>query len=210
MPIDLAVPGQPSHDGGTFSFHLSATRLAAFLEGRLTAPEREEAALHLSGCPDCRAELRDVQLGDGRVSRTRWSIWIPVVTGAAAVLAFFVLPKLTRQTIAADGLKKAEPVSAPVPAPQIQIVSPKDGARVSAPGLSFIWRSLGKNVTFKFTLSDMSGTTILSAQTPDTVVNLPPSVTLEPRADYFWFVDAALGGGRTTKTPAVRISTRTK
>src|ERR1044071_8296454 len=104
MPIDFAVPGQPSRDGAALSFHLSATQLAAFLEGRLTAPEREEATFHLSGCPECRGELRDLQLASANMSRTRWSIWIPVVTGAAAVLAFFVLPKLTRQTIAADGL----------------------------------------------------------------------------------------------------------
>jgi len=201
----VAMSDERLADAGTSGLHLSHAEFVAFFEGRLGTTEKEDAARHLDTCGRCREALREFQRALARGPRRRWGIWIPLATSAAAMLAFFVVPRMTRQITAPEELRAAPRVPEPVVAPQLHVVSPQDGARLPAGPIAFAWRGMGRGVTYHFMLSDASGATLWKADTPDTVVALPGSVTLAPKTDYFWFVDATLSNGRSTKTPAMRV-----
>jgi hypothetical protein len=79
-------------------------------------------------------------------------------------------------------------------------VVPLDGQQVHPDSLLFQWRSQGAGVSYRLTLTNGIGDVVWTASTSDTSVALPGGVGLAPGREYFWYVDALLGGARSSTT----------
>src|SRR5687767_1108851 len=107
------------------AFHLSDERLAAFLDGRLTSPERAQTLAHFAACVSCRREMtvtRKLLAVPGAPQRD-WRL--PVATLVAATLVFVIVPRL----IGIDGRRPAGPSAEraqPEVRPAVQIVAPAE------------------------------------------------------------------------------------
>jgi hypothetical protein len=60
-------------------------------------------------------------------------------------------------------------------------------------GLTFSWAA-SRAERYRIVVSNEEGTPVWSADTRDTVMTLPDSVTLERGGSYFWQVDAVQAG----------------
>lgn len=184
----------------TDSEHLSAETMAAFLDGRLTLPDRAASVAHLAECADCRREtaaLRRLLVNALPSRRLR----LPVFAVAAAVLAFLLVPRMmhlapnvTSPSSATERLASVEV------APVIEIAVPLDSAHVSVNELVFRWRAIGTEATYRLAVQDSAGGVVWATATDDTTAALAPDVTLARGGQYYWSVSAQLADGRSAKS----------
>jgi anti-sigma factor RsiW len=175
--------------------HLSPEALAGYLDNDLSGAERSDAELHLATCGTCREELAEVRRLQQRRGGRRW-----VIAGVPAAAAALVLVLLRPSA-------PPSPVRAgPAGETPLGIVSPAS-TEVSPASVPFIWRSLGPQATYTFTLQEADGRVILSRPLSDTAVTLPDGVIGQGRT-YYWFVDGMLPDGRSRYTAVHRLQTR--
>jgi putative zinc finger protein len=175
----------------TLGVHLESSEIAAYLDRALTQTEREKVEAHLADCAQCRRESVEVLRVRNRMRRrSRWLV-IPPVAAAAAV-ALFVLVRAggmpgTTPPVLRDGGDGS--------IPRVVLVSPPDSGAVGSQRVSFVWRSVGPEVSYRITISDLKGDIVWSAAASDTSARVPTSVQLRPSL-YYWYVDALLPDGR--------------
>jgi hypothetical protein len=83
-------------------------------------------------------------------------------------------------------------------------VTPGDGARLDASaGMLFTWRAVAPGAFYSLTVTDERGDLVWRGSTNDTLLRLPPDVTLRPGSRYFWFVEGLLEDGTSATTDAI-------
>jgi Putative zinc-finger len=190
------------------SAHLTEARLAAYLDGRLTRDQCDEAMAHFAGCSACRREMAAMQAVLARAPSNRWRMLAPLAT-VAAVLVLALVPVVTRRAPAAgdqsqspDRIVRSETVSA------FAITSPAEGGMVADSGVTFTWHSAGPDVSYRITLQDAAGAVVWTASTSGTSLSVPPSVRLTKGAGYYWSVDAIEEHGRSARAGVHRFTVR--
>ena len=86
---------------------------------------------------------------------------------------------------------------------------PTSGQQINRDELRFIWRSLGNQTNYRFTLTTAEGEGIWITDTADTALAVPPTLSMEPNLSYIWFVDVLLLDG-TAATSGIRRFTLTR
>jgi hypothetical protein len=190
MTEHIADAGHPTDDD-----------LAAYLDRRLDAAERERLESHVAWCPDCRAQLTAASAVIRRRAtvRKRWATLAPVVAGAAAIVLLVASPEGWPGVGSAPAHRDAPSVTATAPIP----ITPR-GAVTAAEAL--VWHRLERADRYRGTLYDASGAVIWRAETGDTVAALPDSVRLEPGAAYLWRVDARVGIDRWVQSELLQFT----
>jgi putative zinc finger protein len=198
----------PDDDAATA--HLSPERLASYIDGRLTAAERDLALAHFDGCAHCRREMTEgrrvlavasplVRRPD-LVRRVPPRLMIVVTTAIAAAVVFaVVLPTVGDRSPQQAAIRAPDRLAAEA-VPPLGTVSPQEGATLSPERDALVWRSASANAEYRLTILDADGGRVWTTSTSDTSVMLPADVRLTPGSEYFWSVDALLADGRSTTT----------
>lgn len=191
--------------------HLRENELAAFLDGRLTARERNRVEAHIDMCDACRAELVDVGRATGTSARgpgvrplsRRW--WIPAVA-AAGIVAVLLIPRRMTPPRSIDPRTRAARVVDGEGQRRIDLVSPADDVTVPAAQMAFTWHAASADV-YRFVLLTQSGDSVWAKETTDTSIVLPAAVEVRPGRAYFWRVEAIANGiVATTGVHRVQVS----
>jgi hypothetical protein len=188
---------------GMGASHLTAEQVAAYLERAVSAAERDAIEAHLSTCDACRSEVVEV----ARLLRTprwrRWYVWTPVAA-AAAILLLVAGPQTGApgSDIVRRGDRPGEGT------PRFEVLAPAADQPVAPDSVFFLWRAAATDAHYRLTVTDMSGGSVHSQESPDTALLLMDSGTLIPDQVYFWYVDALLADGSTATTGVQRFSTR--
>lgn len=193
--------------------HLREGELAAFLDGGLTAVERERVESHIDICDACRAELVDIGRAVGHRGvpvkgaptplRRRW--WVPAAA-AAGIVAVLLLPRVViRQQTTTEQTHTPRLVDGEGQG-RIDFISPADDVTVSAARMVFTWHPVVSDA-YRISLSTESGDSVWAKETADTTAHVPSTVSLTPGGSYFWRVDALANGiAATTRTHRVNVS----
>ena len=197
-------------DDGGATAHLSAERLASYLDGRLTTAERDQALAHFDRCADCRREMtegrRVLSLASPLVRRPDLLRGVPrrlmiVVTAAmAAALVFAVILPTVRDRSPQQAVIRAPDRLAAEIVPPLGTVSPVEGSTFAPQRDALVWRSASVDAEYRVTILDANGGRVWTRSTGDTSLTLPADVRLTTGSEYFWSVDALLADGRSTTT----------
>lgn len=187
--------------------HLRTEDIAAYLNGALSSDERHSIEGHLGICRPCREEVtraRRLLRTSPRTSR-RWVIAAPAV--AAAAVAAFVL-FLPRDTTRIDQQQERSAEASTETVQLIKVISPADGDTLRSGNVVFAWHPQSDAPLYRLSLTDGAGQEIWSADTRDTIVRVPPDVTLKAGTAYLWYVDAldARGTSVTSGTFRFRVA----
>jgi len=171
---------------------LEESAIADFAEGRLDARARAPVVAHLVNCARCRSVVRaaggaltDVAVTTEVARRPgrRWSL--PLGIAAAAAVALLLWPRGTDDTGVTPGLREPADTGSLAPLP----IAPRGPVeRVDR----LLWSSMPGVVRYRMRLYNEEGDLLWTAETADTLVMLPDSVGLSPRATYFWKVEAQI------------------
>lgn len=181
--------------------HLESGEVASYLDRALAPREQARVETHLADCAACRREVVEVsRLRHASGSRRRWFYFAPAAAAAAILILVLAHPANPpgRGPVLRDGRGE--------PGPTVALVAPGDSAAVNAAGLSFTWRSAGRDASYRITLADERGDVVWSAATSDTA--LVPSTQLRAGKRYFWYVDALLPDGRSVTSRVRRLTLR--
>lgn len=187
-------------DGALDSAHVSPDTIAAYAEGRASAPVRDTVERHLAECAECR---RDVALVVRlrRRSVRRWALPAASVAAAAVLVVMVSRGWSPDQTLPEPGVR-----ATPGAGSALAVVSPD--SVIDAGTSAFTWRPAPGAARYAFTLATPDGRPIFTTETADTSLALPPAVTLEPGRSYLWFVDALTTDGRTATSGLQSLRTR--
>lgn len=175
---------------------LEAETVGALADGTLGADARAHALAHLATCAFCRqavasvaAALADgpitheIAVAEGRVGwRRRLLIAMPI---AAAALLVVMLGRNTSDQPGSPVLRDSvvTDTTALAPAP----IAPRGSVlRVNR----FVWSSVPRVQRYRLRLYNEEGDVLWTTETADTVVTMPDSIDLLPRATYLWKVEA--------------------
>lgn len=187
--------------------HLDATEVAAYVDRTLAAAEQARIEAHLADCELCRKEVVEVaRVLGGRARRKRWMVIGPAAA-AAAVAAFLLLgPSASERGVPGSPiLRNGAPPDEP--AATVTVVAPAADGPVAPDGVVFVWRRVAHDAFYRLTLTDQGGDVLWTESTADTVLPLPPSVTLERNHFYLWYVDVLLPDARSATSGVQRFST---
>lgn len=165
--------------------------VADLVEGRLSPESRAPVVAHLLTCARCRTVVKAtsrVVAEEGTMTQAparpwrRWSL--PLGLAAAAALVLLLVPRRVDDG-STPGLREPTVTSTIAPVP----ISPAPGASVARVD-RLVWSGVPGAERYRLRLYDREGSTLWTAETADTSVALPDSVTLTPRVPYFWRVEA--------------------
>jgi predicted anti-sigma-YlaC factor YlaD len=189
--------------------HLTSEELAAYLDSRLEATPRARIERHLADCAECRTELVEARsLLDSaniRSARSR-SVRAPhpaAWLAAAGIVAIAFLP-LVRQVVRSRDVSSSERATRPAQA-AIEVVSPPN-QRVDVAAAVFAWRPVAGASTYRLTVTDSSGTPLLTVVTSDTV-HIGSDIALHRGGSYLWYVDGLTSDGRAITSGIQSFST---
>lgn len=207
--IDRRARGPSKRAPDMESAHVGSERLAAYLDRQLSPAAREEVVAHFAECAACRREMTALRrLIQERRKRRPWWIATPLLVGVAATIVALVVPSVRRIDNEPRSSMRSGTALTPIDQPPtISTISPAEGATLEARRAVFLWRSVGANVTYRFTLQDSTGTTIWWATGEDTSAVLPDSVRLAA-GEYYWSVAARLADAHSAKTGVHRFLVR--
>ena len=136
-------------------------------------------------------------------------IWlVPMGRAAAAALAFVML-YVSRDPGSATERLRTPGVTLPAESlSRIAVLSPADGDTIGTGTPAMLWSAVTGEPTYRLTLTDASGQPVWTTTTTDTSVTLSPTVVLQSRTTYFWYVDALRADGRAASTGVRRFTTR--
>lgn len=183
--------------------------IAALAEGALGAEARSVAMAHVGSCVRCRRAVSSVarSLLDPGVSleirataRPRFRL-LTVVSGiaAAVLIAFVALPWRTVRDSPTHRAPTITAGASPVLVAPVGVVAQAHELR---------WTDVEGADRYRVTLFDATGGVLYETQTPDTVVALPGSVSLEQGREYFWKAEARIGWNRWSASDLVGFSVR--
>ena len=168
--------------------HLEMGEIAAYVDGAIVGPAREEVETHLATCARCRAEVAEV----GGVVRSmpsarRSQLWIPAAAAAALVFVWAGAGVLRDP---APAVHRDTAVTM-TPAPRLVApVGPVDSLS------TVVWSSVPTADRYRIWLFDPTGTVLWERETPDTSAVVPRSVSLRRGTPYYWKVESHSGFGR--------------
>lgn len=196
------------HSGEPLTEHPAAEELAAYLSDTLAPESRAAVEEHLAECRECRQQIT----GARRLLRQHRSpkrlVWL-VPAAAAAILVFAVVVRSPFQSPAGrEPLRGDSGSPGSDPTLRIGIVAPAERDTVGPGPVIFVWRGQVGKPLFRLTLTDGSGREAWTAETGDTTLSLPATVSLAPGRTYFWTVDALGSDGRSLTTRNHRFLTR--
>ena len=186
--------------------HLSDAEMAGYLDRDITPEERRRVETHIDQCAPCRSELvalsrithADTAARTVPPRRHRW--WIPAA--AAATIGALLVPRLTIHEPAPDTPTRTRRIGETDGRSRLAIVSPDDGSTAANPR-TFTWRA-GNADVYHFVLTTESGGAVWTAETTDTTIALPDSVSLQSGRAYYWRVDG-IGNGIAATTGSHRL-----
>lgn len=211
-------------------------RIAGYVDGGLSPPDREQVAAHLADCTHC-LELvallcttRDAAVGDpaphesviGRVqtshtprpTQRRWTV--PSWAAAAAVLMLAVplglqLVRVNGQSEPANGREQPATRTA-VSDSGLQILAPRPDAAVDAKRLSIRWTGIPGSPYYDVRIVTDAGDIVTEHRVNGTTWLVPPEIVLEPGTDYFVHVDAYPQGDKAVSSGHVpfRVAERVR
>ena len=207
--INRRAPGTSKRESDMDSAHVGPERLAAFLDHELSPSARDEVVTHFAECADCRREMTALRrLIHGRRKKRPWSIMPLLLVAVAATIVLLVVPSVGRIDNEPRGSIRSGNGLTPTDQPlTISMISPADNATLDDRRAVFVWRSVGGNATYRFTLQDSTGATVWSATAEDTSAVLPDSVRLAP-GEYYWSVAARRPDAHSAKTGVRRVLAR--
>jgi hypothetical protein len=121
----------------------------------------------------------------------RGSRWL----GAAGVLAAAGVVALVVALPARTSVRSPTTERATAPSTSALRVIEPAGAPVRVANGAIVWHPVEPRATYRVTVTDTTGATRWTTETPDTSVTLPASARLEPRARYYFYVDALRADG---------------
>ena len=190
--------------------HLSDAEVAGYLDHALPLDARQRVELHIDQCTTCRHEIVALSrvTSDAPVDEParhdlprrgrRW--WIPAA--AAAAIVAITLPRLTSYLSAPDSAERTRRLTDADARPQITVVSPDDRATRATP-LVFTWRAAKADV-YRIVVLTTEADSVWAAETSDTTITLPDSVSLQAGRAYFWYVEG-IGNGIAATTGSRRL-----
>ena len=196
------------HSGEPLNEHPAAEELAAYLSGTLPPGSCAAVEEHLAECRECRLQVTSARrlLRQHRSPNRR--LWL-VPAAAAAILAVAVVVRSpVRAPVSAEPLRGDSSVPGAETPTRIGVVAPAEGDTVGPAAVVFVWRGQVGKPLYRLTLTTGSGREVWAAETGDTTLALPSSVSLERGRPYFWVVDALGGDGRSLTTRNHRFLTR--
>ena len=193
--------------GEPLSEHPTSEDIAAYLNGALAPAGRAGLEEHLTGCAECRREVTTARrlLRQHRSPSRR--LWL-IPAAAAAVLAAIVLVRAPGPAGVEDQPLRSKPGSAGDTVATIRVLAPADGDTVAGSPVRFAWQGQPDRPLYRISLTEASGQEIWSAETTDTTLTLPATVSLDRGRSYFWIVDALGADGRSLTTKTSRFVTR--
>lgn len=208
------------------------TRLAAYLDGNVTAEVADAMLAHLAGCASCR-ELAGTVVRDQRESGTsvpahlqqraagmregkRWVAAGPT-RWAAAACAIIAVPLLV--LLSQDPQTSVDSPQAPVvhralenPTPAVeavQFLAPREG-QVVAPGTLVVrWMPVPGSPYYDVRLVTDEGDVVAQARVSEPSWSLPVTTTLRGGAEYYVHVEAYPAGAKPLGSAHLRIRTGT-
>ena len=118
------------------------------------------------------------------------------------MIGALLMPRLTRNEAEPDAPRPTRRVSDTDGRSRLAIVSPGEGSIASDPR-TFIWRAGSADVYRIYVLTE-SGGAVWTAETNDTTIALPDSVSLQSGRAYYWRVDG-IGNGIAATTGSHRL-----
>jgi hypothetical protein len=161
---------------------------------------------HAMGCDACRRELellRSVTVAGGAAGSVGffglWRTLDPRRRAAAAAVLF-----LTTGALVTAALRRGGEDTWRGGATDIVVVSPSGPTSLND-AATLVWRSVPGATLYQAELISGSGENIYSSQTSDTLLLLPPTVTLTPGTEYVWTVTAERADGTQARGRATRF-----
>ena len=186
--------------------HVTTDEFAAYVDGTVSTDERIRIDGHLASCLSCAKELLALSRLTKRSATRRYIKVVLPAAAAAAIVLFLVNPPNTVAPANPILRGGADVTETAVP---VEVVTPASGQQINRDELRFIWRSLGNQTNYRFTLTTAEGEGIWITDTADTTLAVPPTLSIEPNLSYIWYVDALLLDG-TAATSGIRRFTLTQ
>ena len=186
--------------------HVTTGEFAAYVDGTVSTDERIRIDGHLAGCLSCAEELLALSRLTKRSATRRYIKVVLPAAAAAAIVLFLVNPP---NTVAPTNPILRDAADVTETAVPVEVVTPASGQQINRDELRFIWRSLGNQTNYRFTLTTAEGEGIWTTDTADTTLAVPPTLSMEPNLSYIWYVDALLLDG-TAATSGIRRFTLTR
>lgn len=197
--------------------HLTAGEIAGYLDRDLAEADRHRVEHHLEACAECRGELTAVaRLADShapapsirplptpRPARRQLPLALAGALAAGLAALFLIRPGIV------GNAPRREPVRAPdfgEGRARLEIVSPSPDSIVAANRLALTWHSSQASL-YRVTVLSESADPLYTADTRDTSIALPDSITLLPGRTYFWRVEG-IANGIVSSTGATRLRVR--
>jgi anti-sigma factor RsiW len=173
--------------------HLSASDIAAFIDGSLRNSARERAERHLSDCAQCREELvACTQLVGGVSAARRRQLLMPALgLAAAAALVLTIARRPSAPSPQPGELQRA----ARSTGPEIVLVSPANGANVSPAEVRFTWRAVAGAVGYHLVVTTRTGDPVLDRQAGDTSLVVRREPKFVSGGDFYWRVESFRADG---------------
>jgi hypothetical protein len=183
----------------------SDEQLAAYVDGEIDADAAADVATHALYCSECRALIADVlDAAPVPAAPRRLRRLAPALTAAAAaaVVLFFV----ARPAVVFDAREPVLRVPSELQsedAPRLAPLAPAEASVLVPDGLDFAWQDAGAGTTYRFTLSDETGTVVWSERTEHASLRVPSEIGAALMSDrtYYWRVEALLPSLATATTP---------
>ena len=178
------------------------TELLSAVRGEGKESDRLRVLDHALKCPACRRELALLHAVSNRgagsasrpISKVSWTRWMPTALAASLVLAVGVAGVARFRGRGAEDVVRAGAVSGPV------LVTPANGAAVSAGLVRFVWRPIAEVIQYTLEVDAPDGTVVVSSQTRDTTLTVPIAATAV--GENRWLVRAKLQDGSEKRSEA--------
>ena len=175
--------------------HLSEATIASYVDDALDAGARAAADRHLATCAACRAELSGVtdlvvglaSAGRNGSRRTVGRMLAAGALAAAAVVGVLFVSPVRPPERAATAERTTRPTAATLEIVEPHVATSTVGALRDG---HIVWRSVEPQATYRVVVTDTTGATRWSVDTPDTAIAVPPSARLAAGARYYLYVDA--------------------
>jgi len=184
--------------------HLAEEDIAAYLDRTLGPDRRDAVDSHLADCADCRAEIRSAARQLRSQKSRRWWTWGPPALAAAALAVLLVANPFATQD-PTTVTQRAPETPSDVGERIVMVVTPEDGVSLERNALTFVWRPVDSGARYHFTLTNAFGEDVWSTDTTDTLLVVPPDVSLVTSESYLWYVDALLLDGHSLTTGTRRF-----